>query len=70
MIKANKTDTKKRMSRDLKYQRAKLMYQYRYIQKMTFERISRMFGMSKQRVNQITQEYKEGLKQRELKLDK
>ena len=53
MINTSKTRPIKRMARDLKYERAKLMYQYRDKQGMRLERIARMFGMSRQRVYQI-----------------
>ena len=70
MRKANKTRVNKRMPRYLKYERAKLMYQYRLKQGMTLERIGRIFGMTRERVRQIIEEYEERLKQGQLKLDK
>lgn len=70
MIKTNKINIRKRMPRDLKYERAKLMFQYRYIQNMTLERIGRMFGMTRESVRQIIGDYKESLKQLDFKLDK
>ena len=60
----------KRIPKDLKHERAKLMYQYRDKQGMTLERISRMFGMTRERVRQIIEEFKEQLKQTDLGLDK
>jgi len=60
----------KKIPEDLKYERAKLMYQYRDKQGMTLERISRMFGMTRERVRQIIEEFKEQLKQTDLGLDK
>jgi len=60
----------KKIPEDLKYERAKLMYQYRYKQKpaMTLERIGRMFGMTRERARQIIEDFEENLKQRGLDL--
>ena len=58
----------KKIPEDLKYERAKLMYQYRVKQKMEFERIGRMFGITRARAKQIIDDFKGNLKQRELDL--
>jgi len=61
---------KKRLSKDLSYERSKLMYQYRTKQGMTLERIGRMFKLTRERVRQIIDDFEEEMKQRTLNLDK
>ena len=50
----------KQIPKDLQHERAKLIYQYRYIQKMKLEKIGIIFGLTKERTRQIIKEFKEG----------
>ena len=53
----------KQIPKDLQHERAKLMYQYRHIQKpkMKLEKIGIIFGLTKERTRQIIKDYKKAL---------
>ena len=53
-----KKKRKKRMPRDMKHQRAKLIREYYDSQGMTLEAIGRLFGITKERTRQILNEEK------------
>jgi len=59
-----------RIPKDLKYERAKLIYQYRTKQGMTLERIGKIFGITRERARQIIGSFEDRLKQGDLGLDK
>lgn len=59
-----------RIPESLKYERAKLIYQYRKQQGMTLEQIGKIFGLTKERVRQIIEDYEKNLKKVEAGLDK
>ena len=70
MVYKYNSSSAKRIPKDLKYERAKLMYQYRVKQGMTLERIGRMFGVTRERTRQIIDDYEKKLNQLKLGLDK
>jgi DNA-directed RNA polymerase sigma subunit (sigma70/sigma32) len=58
--------SKNRFSDALKYERAKLMYQYYHKEGYTLERVGRIFGLTRERVRQILQGYEDSQKQQKL----
>ena len=68
IIKKYNTQKRKNIPKYLKYEVSKLMYQYRYKQGMTLDRIGKMFGRSRERVRQIIQVFEAELNDREKNL--
>ena len=61
----------RRMPKDLKYERSKLMWEYKTKEGMTLERIARIFGLkSRERVRQVIEDFEAKQKQMGLGLDR
>ena len=54
----NRASISKRMPEDLKYEREKLITQYRDQQGMTLEAIGTIYGLTRERVRQIYEQHK------------
>ena len=59
----NRNSIRKTIPKDLLYERAKLIYEYKINQGWTLERIGRFFGITRERVRQVIEDYEEKRKQ-------
>jgi len=59
----NTNSVRKSIPDDLLHERAKLIFEYKTKQDWTLERIGRFFGITKERVRQILEDFKEKQKQ-------
>lgn len=62
----NTNSIRKSIPKDLLYERAKLIFEYRTKQGWTLERIGKFFGITKERTRQILEDFKNSRKQKSL----
>lgn len=62
-------NSQRRISPEVYYERAKLMWEERTKQNFTLEKIGKVFGLTRERVRQILDDYKLNLNERRQALD-